>query len=298
MQKIWFDGKLVAHGKAQIHVLNHTLHYGSGVFEGIRAYETTRGAAIFRLREHVDRLFYSATCMGMKVPYSKKEITHAIVETVRANKLRSCYIRPLIFYGEKMGLYPGGSTVHVVIAAWAWGSYLGEKPVKTVISPFQRLAAKSFIPDAKVTGYYMNSILASLDAKKRKADEAILLDSDGYIAEGPGENIFMVEKGKVYTPKSGSILPGITRATVMQLLKDIKISVTEARITPARLKKADEVFFVGTAAEITPVGRIDQTAISGGWVGPITAQVRSHYLAAVSGREPRYTKWLTYVSKT
>lgn len=295
-QKIWFNGRLIDWRRAKVHVLTHALHYGSGVFEGIRFYETPHGPAIFRLPEHVARLFYSAKSLEMKIPFSRKEIAAAIVRTVCVNKIKSGYIRPIAFFGYgKMGLNPVGAPVEVSIACWSWGSYLGGKPIRVRTSKFIRLHRRSVTTDAKVCGHYVNSILASLETKKHKFDEALLLDERGRVAEGPGENLFFVKRGVLHTPRLGGILPGITRDSIIRIARDLKLKVREGDYRLADLHAADEMFFVGTAAEVQPIGSLDRQKIGSGRVGPITVRLREIYLAAVTGAAPRYKKWLTFV---
>lgn len=292
---IWLDGKFVRYEDAKIHFLNHSLHYGSGAFEGERFYLTNRGPAIFRLHEHTERLFRSARVIGIKIPFSKNEVMNATRGLIRKNELDEGYIRPMVFYGAKMGLHPGQSPVHIGIAVWPWGAYLGDKPVSTSISKVMRLHPSSIVSTAKISGYYANSILATRDAKARGFDEAILLDYRGFIAEGPGENIFMVKNNKLYTPALGSILPGITRDSIIRIAKNSKIPVLEKTIKPIDLKNADELFFTGTAAEITPIGKVDSKIINEGLVGPYTARLKKIYLDIVHGKEKDYKNWLTFV---
>ena len=295
-KKIWFNGKLVDWSDANIHVLSHALHYGSGVFEGIRFYKTEHGPAIFRLKEHVARFFYSAKSIGIKIPFSQKAIRDAIIETVRVNKIPAGYIRPIAFFGYgKMGLSPTGGQVSVSIACWSWKSYLGGDPIRVRISKYVRLHPGSVVAEAKVCGHYINSILASIETKKAKFDEALLLDYKGNVAEGPGENIFFIKKGVLCTPRLGSILAGITRASIIQIANDLKIRVREGSFKPKDLYASDELFFVGTAAEVQPIGTLDSKKINAGKVGKITAQLREFYLDAVTGRIPKYKKWLTFI---
>ncbi len=296
VSKIWMDGKLIPWEKAQIHVLTHTFHYGGGAFEGIRFYETNKGPAVFRLTDHIKRLFYSASVLDMKIPHSRKDLENAVIKLIKAVKLKSGYIRPIVYYGyEKMGLDPIGSPVNTAIAVWPWGAYLGEKPVKTHISKFIRIHPSSTYPEAKLCGHYVNSILASLDARHNNAKEAILLDYKGNVAEGPGENIFMVKNGVLITPKKGSILSGITRDSLKQLAKKLKIQNKEALISKKELLSADEVFFSGTAAEVTAIGSIDGKKISNGKMGPITSSLKDLFTETVHGRVPEFKNWLTYV---
>ncbi|MFP4539564.1 MAG: branched-chain amino acid transaminase [Candidatus Paceibacterota bacterium] len=296
LNKVWIDGEFVDWHSAQVHVLTHGLHYGSAVFEGIRAYKTENGSAVFRLPEHIERFFYSASCLGLKIPFSKAETKEAILELIKINKENECYIRPVAFFGYgKMGLNPEGASVKTAIINWPWGAYLGgEDPVSTVISDHIRPHPDSTVMDAKISGTYSNSILASLSAKEAGADEAILLDFEGFVAEGPGENIFMVKNHKLYTPTKGTILPGITRESVIEIAEDMGIDVEEKRIKPEEIKSADEVFFTGTAVEVCPVGQIDGVLINQGEVGEITKEIKRTYAQTVRGRENRYLKWLTF----
>ncbi|MBN2250474.1 MAG: branched-chain amino acid transaminase [Candidatus Altiarchaeota archaeon] len=296
VDKIWMNGKLIAWNDAKIHVLTHALHYGSGVFEGIRCYNTGKGPAVFRLREHMDRLEDSAKIYMKSIPYTTDELCKATKEIVRANGLKECYIRPIVYrgYGE-MGLNPLNSPVDVVIAAWEWGTYLGDEGlkngIKAKISSFQRIAPNIFPTGAKATGQYLNSILAKLEALDVGYDEAILLDNRGFISEGPGENIFMVKDGILYTPpEHASILLGITRDSVIKIACDMGYTVKETDITRGMLYLADEVFFTGTAAEITPIRNIDGRNI--GTPGPVTKKIQEKYFDAVHGKDPQYEGWL------
>lgn len=286
---------MVPHEKARIHVLSHALHYGSGVFEGIRAYDTTKGPAIFRLREHVERLFHSAAAFGMKIPYSRKKIENAIRKVVAANQLHACYLRPLVFFGEgTMTLFPRGAKLHVMIAAWPWKLYFGEGTAISIgISRYVRFHKGSVVPGAKIGGYYATSVLATLDARARGFDECVMMDHEGYVAEGPGENIFLIKAGRVFTPNSPSILRGITRESVIEIVRDLGMGVIEKKITLSELMGANEVFLTGTAAEITPVGKINNRRIGKGGMGPITTRIAAIYRAAVHGKLPRYRRWLT-----
>ena len=289
---IWMNGKFVKWEDAKIHVLTHALHYGSGVFEGIRVYKTNKGAAIFRLKEHVKRLFDSAESLFMKIPYSQEDIEEAIKETVKINKLEEGYIRPIVFYGYgKMGLDPKGAKIEVAIAVWPWPSYIGDS-AKVAVSSFVRISPKSLKADKKVCGHYINSILASLEAKEKGYDEALLLDSEGKVAEGPGENIFLVKEGKIKTvPLRGQILPGITRDSVIKIAKDLGYEVLEEDISLEELKQADELFFTGTAAEVTPITQLDDKEFK---IGEITKNLKKNYLDIVRGKEG-YEGWLEYV---
>ncbi|MBU1089751.1 branched-chain amino acid transaminase [Patescibacteria group bacterium] len=295
-EKIWMNGRMVDWQHANVHVLSHALHYGSGVFEGIRFYETSHGPAIFRLKEHIARLFYSAEALEMKIPFSRSEISAAICKTVRVNKIPSGYIRPLAFFDYgKMGLNPIGAPVSVAIACWPWGSYLGGKPIRVKTSKLIRLHPDSVVADAKVCGHYINSILASLEIKRAKFDEALFLDHRGFVAEGPGENIFFLKKGVLHTPKLGSILAGITRDSIIEIAKDFGICTREGNYRLKDLYSADELFFTGTAAEVQPIGSLDSKKIGGGKIGSLTKKLRETYLAATAGEIPKYKKWLTMV---
>jgi len=292
---IWFNGKFIKWEQAKVHVLSHALHYGSGVFEGIRCYKTEKGAAIFRLNEHIERLYNSAKFLKIKIPFSKQVIKKAIIELIKVNKIEECYIRPIVFYGYgKMGLNPIGAEVNCAIAVWPWGKYLKDK-VKVKISKFIRLHPKSVISSAKVCGYYVNSIFATFEAEDSKFDEAILLDYRGFIAEGPGENVFIVKDKIIYTPKLGSILPGITRDSIIKIARDLKIKVIEKDITVEELKNCDEAFFTGTAAEITPIYQVDKKIINNGLIGEITSILKEKFYQIVHGKDKKYKNWLTYI---
>ena len=296
VDKIWMDGKLVPWKDAKIHVLSHTLHYGLGVFEGIRFYETPKGPAVFRLKAHVDRLFDGAKKSFMKVPYSKEEISKAILETIKVNGTKAGYIRPIFFYGYgKMGLDPHGAPVNASIAIWPWGSYLGDEAVKVKTSSFMRIHPKTTHAASKICGHYVNSIFASCEAKAEGYQEALLLDYEGNIAEGPGENFFIIKDGKLLTPKLGNILEGITRKSIIQLAKDEGIEVEETTLTPEDMKNADEAFFTGTAAEVSPIASLDDKQIGEKAPGPITAKIKEKFLDIVHGKNPKYEDWLSYV---
>ena len=295
---IWYDGKLVPWRSATTHVLTHSLHYGLAVFEGLRAYKTASGTAIFRLREHTERLFNSAHIFMMKMPYDKETLIAAQREVVRANDLESCYVRPIAFYGsEKMGVSPKGAQVHVSIAAWPWGAYLGadglEKGIRVKTSSFARHHINVTMCRAKFSGTYANSILANQEAVDHGYDEALLLDVDGYVAEGAGENLFLVKNGKLYEPELTSALIGITRDSVIQLAHDIGVEVHTKRITRDDVYIADEAFLTGTAAEVTPIRELDNRVIGAGKRGPITEKLQSMFFDVVNGRNPKYAKWLT-----
>ena len=299
VEKIWMDGKFVDWKDAKIHVLTHTFHYGGGVFEGIRYYKTADGPAVFRLKDHINRLFHSAQAFHMDLKdITREDIIQATLDTIEVNKIKEGYIRPIIYYGYgKMGLVPVGAKINVSIAVWPWGPYLGEDPVKVKISSFMRIHPKTTDPNAKICGNYANSILASNEAKIAGFDEAVLLDYKGNIAEGPGENIFMVKDDTLITVPLGTILPGITRESIITIAKDEGIEVEEKDIKPKELKKADEVFFTGTAAEVHPIKQVDDTPIGTGSIGPITAKLKSIYYDVVHGKVEKYKKWLDYVEK-
>ncbi len=297
---IWYDGKLVPWREANTHVLTHTLHYGMGVFEGVRAYPTAQGTAIFRLEAHTDRLFRSAHILGMQIPYSKEQVNEATRAAVRENKLESAYIRPMCFYGsEGMGLRADNLKVHAIVAAWTWGAYLGEEGqevgIKVRTSSYNRHHVNITMCRAKANGQYMNSMLALREALASGCDEALLLDTEGYVSEGSGENIFLVRDGVLYTPDITSALDGITRATVMQLAADAGYKVIEKRITRDEVYIADEAFFTGTAAEVTPIRELDGRAIGAGVRGPITEKLQTAYFDLVHGRSRKYPAWLTLV---
>jgi branched-chain amino acid aminotransferase len=297
---IWFDGEMVPWRDATTHVLTHTLHYGMGVFEGVRAYKAEQGTAIFRLEEHTDRLFESAHILGMKIPYDKKTINEAQLASVRENKLDSAYLRPMCFYGsEGMGLRADNLKVHTIVAAWEWGTYLGadnmEKGIRIKTSSITRHHVNITMCRAKANGNYMNSMLALQEAMRDGYDEALLLDVDGFVAEGSGENIFIVKDGVIYTPELTSALDGITRKTLIQLATDEGIEVKVRRITRDEVYVADEAFFTGTAAEVTPIRELDGRAIGSGTRGPITEKLQKHYFDVVHGRIEKYNHWLSYI---
>ena len=298
---IWYDGKLVPWREATTHVLTHTLHYGMGVFEGVRAYPTAQGPAIFRLDAHVDRLFRSAHIMGMDIPFEKEAVRDAILASVRENGLDSAYIRPMAFYGaEGMGLRADKLKVHLIVAAWAWGAYLGEdaleRGIRIKTSSFNRHHVNSALCKAKTNGSYMNSMLALREAQQCGCDEALLLDTEGYVAEGSGENIFIVRNGALLTPELTAALEGITRDTLIELAHEIGIPVREKRITRDEVYIADEAFFSGTAAEVTPSRELDHRAIGCGHRGPITERLQTLYFEQVHGRRTAHSEWLTLVT--
>ena len=297
---IWYDGKLVPWRSATTHVLTHSLHYGLAVFEGLRAYKTINGTAIFRLKEHTDRWFNSAHIYMMTMPYDKETLMEAHKEVVRANKLESCYLRPIAFYGsEKMGVSPKGATVHVAIAAWPWGAYLGaeglEKGIRVKTSSYARHHVNVSMCRAKYSGTYANSILANLEATEHGYDEALLLDVDGFVAEGAGENLFVVKNGTIYEPEIASALIGITRETVITLAAEFGYEVRAKRITRDDLYIADEAFFSGTAAEVTPIRDVDGRSIGAGRRGPITAKIQKRFFDVVNGRVAKHRTWLAPV---
>jgi branched-chain amino acid aminotransferase len=298
---IWMDGEFVDWRDAKVHVLTHTLHYGVGVFEGVRAYATEKGPAIFRLERHTERLFQSAKIMGMEIPFSAAEVNQAQIEAISKNGLDSGYLRPMAYYGsEAMGLHAHGLKVHLMVAAWPWGTYLGEdaleKGIRVKTSSFNRHFVNSTMAKAKTNGNYTNSIMALQEAERCGYDEALMLDTNGYVAEGSGENIFIVRRGKVYTPSLTSALEGITRDTVVELLEsDMGLKVIEKQITRDEVYTADEAFFTGTAAEVTPISSLDDREIGSGSAGKITREVQKRYFDAVNGRDPSREDWLTYV---
>lgn len=298
---IWYDGKLVPWRNATTHVLTHSLHYGLAVFEGVRAYHTARGTAIFRLKEHTQRLLNSAHIYLMKIPYSIEQLMEAQKEVVRANKFDACYIRPIAFYGsEKMGVSPKGNTVHVSVAAWPWGAYLGadaiEKGIRVKTSSYARHHVNVSMTRAKYSGTYANSILANLEATEHGYDEGLLLDVDGFVAEGSGENLFMVKDGKIYEPELTSALIGITRDSVITLAREMGYSVSAKRITRDDLYIADEAFFTGTAAEVTPIREVDGRSIGSGQRGPITARLQKAFFDVVNAKSDTHADWLSPVS--
>jgi branched-chain amino acid aminotransferase len=285
---------------ATTHVLTHTLHYGMGVFEGVRAYKTDKGTAIFRLKEHTDRLFRSAHILQMKMPYSKEQMMEAQKAAVRENNLESAYMRPMAFYGaEAMGISAKTLSTHVIVAAWKWGAYMGQDAldngIRVKTSSFSRHHVNITMCKAKANGNYMNSILAHQEAALDGYDEALLLDVDGFVAEGSGENIFIIRNGKLYTPDLTSALEGITRDTIVHLAAEIGLSVIEKRITRDEVYSADEAFFTGTAAEVTPIRELDRRSIGNGTAGPITKQLQKMYFDAVTGKSAKHADWLTLV---
>ena len=300
-EKIWMNGSFVKWNDATVHILTHSLHYGTGVFEGIRCYKTEAGPAVFRLQEHVDRFFDSAHICQLEMPFTRDAVREAILETIRVNKIDACYIRPLahIGYGA-MGVFPKENPIHVSIAVWPWGSYLGEEGVKNgirvKISSFTRPHVNATMVRSKTTANYANSLLAKREALKDGYDEALLLDTDGYVAEGSGENVFIVRKGVIKTPPLTSILEGITRDAIMQLAMERGMRLVEQRFTRDELYIADEAFFTGTAAEITPIREVDNRTIGTGKPGPVTKELQAAFFDIVHGRDGRHGDWLTPVS--
>ncbi len=299
-EKIWMDGKFVDWDKANVHVMTHTLHYGLGVFEGIRCYETKNGPSVFRLREHVERLFKSAHIFMIDIPYSEKEIEGAIIKTVKINKIKECYIRPIVYIGYgAMGLYPKGNPINVAISVWPWGAYLGDeglrKGIRVKVSSFIRNHVNSQMSRGKVCGYYINSQLAKKEAIACGYDEALLLDTEGYVSEGSGENIFIVRNRKLKTTPLTSILEGITRDSIIEIAGNEGIEVVEERFTRDELYIADEAFFTGTAAEVTPIREVDGRTIGNGKPGEVTKKLQSIFFDTVKGRNKKYKTWLTRV---
>ena len=298
---IWYDGKMVPWREANTHVLTHTLHYSMGVFEGMRAYKTAKGTAIFRLKEHIDRLFNSAKILGMEMQYDKETIIKACRDAVAQNKLETAYIRPICFYGaEAMGVHADTLKVHVAIAAWKWGAYLGpdalDKGISIRTSSFTRHHVNVTLCKAKAVGNYTNSILALREAKSAGADEALLLDTEGYVAEGTGENLFIVRNGELHTPDTTSALEGITRDTVIRLATEEGIKVNERRFTRDEIYIADEAFFTGTAAEVTAIRELDNRIIGSGKMGPITSRLQKIYFDQVNGKRNEHAEWLALVA--
>ena len=297
-KKIWMDGKFVDWDAAQVHVLAHTLHYGVGAFEGIRCYKTANGkSAIFRLREHVDRLFASAHIILLEIPFTPEQIRDAIRKTLVINHLAEGYIRPIVFIGEgEMGLFVRTNPVRVAIAVWSWGAYLGEeglkKGIRAKVSSFNRHHVNAAMSKGKINGYYVNSVLAKWEVKKAGYDEAVLLDTEGYVAEGSGENIFIVRNGVLITTPLTSILPGITRDAVLTIARKLDIPVKEARFTRDEMYIADEMFFTGTAAEITPVREVDDRKVGSGKPGPVTKKIQEAFFDIVRGKDKFFSSWL------
>jgi branched-chain amino acid aminotransferase len=298
---IWMDGELVDWDDATVHVLSHALHYGTGAFEGIRAYETERGPAVFRLTEHMERLARSCKAIAIPIDWTVDEIVAATKQVFTANELTSGYIRPLVFYGTgSMGLNPAGATVHTMIATWEWGAYLGEdgiaNGIRVKVSSWRRIGQDSMMPNAKLTGGYINSVQAKQEALRGGYDEAVMLNRDGFVAEGSGENLFIVRDGVVVTPPlSAGVLEGLTRQAVMTLLRDDGYEIVEQDLTRTDLYYADEMFFTGTAAEVTPIREVDDRAVGGGRPGPVTKRAQEMFMEAVTGGNERHGDWLEYV---
>jgi branched-chain amino acid aminotransferase len=301
VSKIWMNGKLIPWEEANIHILTHSLHYGLAVFEGIRCYLCHDGkSAVFRLREHVDRLFDSAQIGDIKIPYSKREISDSCKETLRVNQLREGYIRPIVFIGEGvMGVYPGDNPIQVAIITWSWGAYLGEgaleKGIRVKVSSFTRHHVNVMMTKAKICGNYVNSVLAKREVTKMGYDEALMLDTEGYVSEASGENIFMVKNGVLKTTPLTSILSGITRDSVIQIAKAKKIPLLEERFTRDEFYTAEEAFFTGTAAELTPIREVDDRIIGNGKPGPVTKELQAAFFEIVKGKNPNYREWLDYL---
>ena len=299
--KIWMDGQMVDWRDAKIHVLTHTLHYGCGAFEGVRAYNTAAGTAIFRLQDHTERLFNSAKILRMKIPFTQDQVNDAQCAVVRENQLASCYLRPLTWIGDKkLGVSPKGNDIHLMVAAWAWGAYLGEdgmaRGIRVKTSSYSRHHVNITMSQAKAVSNYTNSILANTEATDDGYDEALLLDTSGFVSEGSGENVFIVKDGVVYTPDlSAGALKGITRDTVMHICKDLGLELVQKRITRDEVYIADEAFFTGTAAEVTPIRELDRVEIGIGSRGPITEKIQSAFFDIVNGRNPKYAHWLAKV---
>ncbi|BBD07895.1 branched-chain amino acid transaminase [Desulfovibrio ferrophilus] len=297
-EKIWFDGKLVPWDEANVHVLTHTLHYGCGVFEGIRSYKLASGeSAVFRLREHIVRHFNSAKIMEMKIPFTVDEIYDAVLETLKVNKLEEGYIRPLSFIGEGvMGVHPGNNPIQTIIATWPWGAYLGEdaleKGIRVKTSTFTRHHVNVMMTKAKTVGNYVNSILAKREAVADGYDEALMLDTAGYVSEATGENIFIVRGGKIKTTPLTSVLDGLTRNSLITLAKDLGYEIIEQRFTRDELYTSDEAFFCGTAAEVTPIREVDRREIGEGKAGPVAKHLQKEYFKVVKGENPKYDSWL------
>ncbi len=300
--KVWLDGRIIPYGKAQVPILTHSLQYGSGIFEGIRAYETGKGPAIFRLKDHVKRFMNSMKIYYMRTSFSEDEIKSAIIKVVKANRLSSCYIRPFAFYNsDSIGVSPKGKKISIYIAAVPFGAYFGsgkEKGIKCKVSSWHRINSLILPPQAKASGNYINSILANMEATSSGADEAILTAINGYVAEGPGENLFIVEDGKLLTPsREADILLGITRDTIIKLAESIGIEVVERSIHKEELYTADELFFAGTAAEVTPIVNVDGIQIGSGKPGPMTKMIAEKYSSVVTGNDEEHSDWLTYVNE-
>ena len=293
---IWMNGTFVPWSEAKVHVLSHSLHYGGGAFEGIRVYKTAQGPAVFRLQEHMQRLHYSAGVLSMAIPYSVEQLCATTCELLKRNKLEQGYIRPLVIYGYGvMGLDPSNAPLEVIISCWPWGAYIPVEAADIKVSKYIRIHPDSTVADAKICGHYVNSILAVLELKGSRYHEALFLDTNGFIAEGPGENFFMIKDNEIITPPLGTILAGITRATMIEIARDNGFTVTEKRISLKDALAADEAFFTGTAAEVIPIGSIDDTPLGDGKAGPISLALKTAYLDAIYGRNTDYNKFLTFI---
>jgi len=301
VKKMWMNGKIINLEDAKIHVLSHSLHYGTGVFEGIRCYETVRGPAIFRLDAHLRRFFDSAKTYFINIPYSREEIKSAIIDIIKANDFRSCYIRPIVYYGfSNLGVHPNSCPVEVAIAVWPWGSYLGDKGledgIRVTISSWRKYHSSMLPTIAKACGQYLNSYLSVVEAKQKGYVEGILLDSEGDISEGSGENVFLVRGGVIYTnDPSSSILLGITRGSVIKIARDLGYEVVIRKMSKGELFISDEIFFTGTAAEVTPVVEIDERIVGNGKKGPVTDDIQKRFFEIVNGKRPEYDEWLTFI---
>jgi branched-chain amino acid aminotransferase len=301
-EKIWFDGKLVPWEEANVHVLTHTLHYGVGAFEGIRAYKCADGSSeVFRLKEHIDRLFGSAHIAGMEIPFTRQEVIDACIETLKVNKMTAAYIRPLVFIGDgAMGVHPGNNPIRLIIAVWSWGAYLGddalEKGIRVKTSSFSRHHVNAMMTKGKISGNYVNSVLAKTDAVADGYEEALMLDTNGYVSEATGANIFMVRHGKIKTTPLTSILEGITRDSLITLARDLGYTVEEQIFTRDELYVAEEAFFCGTAAEVTPIREVDRRIIGPGHEGEVARQLQKAFFKIVEGENPKYEHWLTRYS--
>ena len=299
--KIWMDGKFVPWEEANVHILTHTLHYGLGVFEGIRCYQCADGkSAVFRLKEHIDRLFDSAQIGDMKMPFSKRDIAEACKETLRVNRLKEGYIRPIAFIGDGvMGVHPGDNPIRVAIITWTWGAYLGdealEKGIRVKVSSYSRHHVNVMMTKAKICGNYVNSVLAKREAVKMGYDEALMLDTEGYVSEASGENVFIYKNGILKTTPLTSILPGITRDSIIQIAKAKKLTMVEERFTRDEVYTAQEAFFTGTAAEVSPIREVDDRQIGEGKPGPVTRQIQAVFFDIVKGKNPDYREWLDYL---
>ncbi len=300
LKKIWMDGEFVNWADANVHVLTHTLHYGTGAFEGIRCYKTKNGSAVFKLKEHVDRLFDSCHILNIKIPFSHEDIEKAIIESIKVNELEECYIRPLVYIGYgAMGLYPKDNPIKVAVAVWPWGAYLGddgiENGIRVKVSSFSRLHVNVTMTKSKTCGDYVNSTLAKSEAIACGYDEALILDTSGFVSEGTGQNIFIVRNGVLMTPPLPSVLEGITRQSIMEVAAKENIKVSETNFTRDEVYIADEAFFTGTAAEVTPIKEIDGRTIGNGKPGPVTKKMQTLFFEIVKGGQPDYDSWLTYI---